>query len=343
MLAWCDWIETEAGRPAGEAWQGLVSRVRAALTQETPAHAVIQPFLDPLVRGDGQVAAVLFYGSCLFSRTNTRTSFPDFYVLVDDLDRYHTSRWHAVINRVLPPNVYYADLKGEPAPCSQGGVFFGGGRFKFCVMSMAQFVAETSDRARDIHHLGRFSKRIALAWSRDEQAESTVVRGNLSAMLTLVPHALTLLPRSFTLEQFILQQLGLSYLGEQRVAEPDKVRGLMEGALEFYRDVYSGVLELHALRCGGPRRASSGDRYEQPAPGPAHVRRTQAFLKRSRLRGVLRWPKYILTVDNWVDYLLEKLERHHGVHIELTERQRRYPLIFGWPVYFEMRRRGIVK
>jgi len=33
-----------------------------------------------------------------------------------------------------------------------------------------------------------------------------------------------------------------------------------------------------------------------------------------------------------VPYILWKLERHTGRPIEVTERQRRHPLLFGWPV-----------
>jgi hypothetical protein len=35
--------------------------------------------------------------------------------------------------------------------------------------------------------------------------------------------------------------------------------------------------------------------------------------------------------DDWQDYLLRKLERRSGVRVELTERERRWPLIFLWP------------
>ena len=334
VLTWRDWIEREAGQAARAAWEGLGERIGSASRVPAALRDAIQPIVDEFVRDTDQVAAVLFYGSCLFSSTSTTTSFPDFYLLVDNVDRYHGSRWHGLMNRVLPPNVYFA-------------TFEGGRRCKFCVMSTGQFAAETSARARDIHHLGRFSKRIGVAHARDTAAARAVARGCLSAMLTLVPHALTRLPRRFTLDQFILAQLGLSYVGEKRVAEPRKVRGLMQGAPRFYRDVYAGVLELHALRHGGLTRlealSGGGPGYEQGRPDAGQGARTRAFLRRSRVRGILRWPKYILTVDDWVDYLLDKLERHHGVHVDLTERQRRHPLIFGWPIYFEMRRRGIVK
>lgn len=318
----------------GDVRDRLTIRVEQALLEPLPARDLLRPFVDRLIEtGGARVAAILAYGSCLFDETRTSTSFPDFYVLVDDLDAYHASRWHALLNRVLPPNVYYAAFASPGRPVQ---------RCKYCVMSLRQFIRETSPRASDVYHLGRFSKRIALVHSRDPATTRTVRDGNLGAMWTLLPRSLSLLSTRFELDELILRQLGLSYVGEQRVNEPDKVRKLMLGASPFYREVYAGLLDLYAQRAGHLRVGEDG-RYEQPPPRRAERRLTERLLRRSRIRGVLRWPKYIATVEDWVDYLLAKLERHHGVQVELTARQRRHPLIFAWPVYFEMRRRGIVK
>ena len=47
---------------------------------------------------------------------------------------------------------------------------------------------------------------------------------------------------------------------------------------------------------------------------------------------LLRLLKTAFTFGDWLPYALWKLERHSGVRIEPTERQRAHPLIFGWPV-----------
>jgi hypothetical protein len=57
----------------------------------------------------------------------------------------------------------------------------------------------------------------------------------------------------------------------------------------------------------------------------------------------VRWFKYMATLDNWTDLLIEKIERTKGVKIELTPLQRRYPYIFGWSHFVKMMRRGMVK
>ena len=57
-----------------------------------------------------------------------------------------------------------------------------------------------------------------------------------------------------------------------------------------------------------------------------------------RAKGVyfFRLIKSAFTFGDWLPYVLWKLGRHTGVSVELTPLQRRYPLIFGWPVIFKL-------
>jgi hypothetical protein len=45
----------------------------------------------------------------------------------------------------------------------------------------------------------------------------------------------------------------------------------------------------------------------------------------------MRWFKYMLTFDDWLDYIVRKIERRSGVRIELSKSERRFPIIFLWP------------
>jgi hypothetical protein len=271
--------------------------------------------LGALLPGGDEPALVFAYGSCISTRTRTPSSFFDFYVVADRPARYlraafGTGALQGALARVLPPSVYHRTA--------------GGRRMKVCVVSREQLRRETGPRARDIHHLGRFSKRMALLHARDDASRAEATGFVASALRTLHGHALALLSAGHSDEDFALTLLRLSYLGEQRVAEDDKVRALYEAERDYYRTIFSLL------------------RAEPPAMAPDRTR-TERFLAKSRRRGLCRWPKYVLTVDGWLDILLDKLERHHGVKLELTERQRRWPLIFGWSKYFQMRRRGIVR
>ena len=50
--------------------------------------------------------------------------------------------------------------------------------------------------------------------------------------------------------------------------------------------------------------------------------------------------KSVFTFEDPVGYMLWKLERHSGVRIQATERQRRYPLLFAWPLVWRLYREG---
>ena len=71
--------------------------------------------------------------------------------------------------------------------------------------------------------------------------------------------------------------------------------------------------------------------------------KTNRLIQRSRRRGIARWPKGILLTDNWVDILLDKVERTHGHRIELTPTERRFVLILGLNYFFRLLREGKIK
>jgi hypothetical protein len=292
----------------------------------------IDLFVDHFRRRHGDaLAAVIFYGSCLLAETRTATSFYDFYLLTDAPLRFFGNPWQSALSAVLPPSIFY----GQVARAGQPPL-----RYKSCVISLRQFGLQTSARADDLHHLGRFSKRFALIYARDEATRQLIARGARAALEALLPHSLALLPRVFGVEDLVRQQLSLSYLGEERVAEPTKVERLMMGERTYYLELHRLLLARHAERTADLRPLGE-DRYERVAGIDRCA--TERFVRRSRRRGLMRWPKYLLTVDNWLEIQLEKLQRYHGVELELTERQKRYPLIFGWPKFFELRRKGIIK
>ena len=41
--------------------------------------------------------------------------------------------------------------------------------------------------------------------------------------------------------------------------------------------------------------------------------------------------RLVALYDDWLDYVVRKVERRSGVTLELTERERRWPLLFLWP------------
>jgi hypothetical protein len=314
-----------------------------------------QHLLEAQPGGRDQVVAIVLYGSCLSADTRKTGAFFDFFVIVDSYRDYFARTAHAMVGPVLPPSVFYTVFDGH-APRDAGdtrdtGDTGGALRCKYNVISRAQFIEETGPGASDIHTLGRFSKRVGLVHARDEASRQLVLSRIESAMRTVLGLTLTRLGSSFGFEELLLAQMGISYEGEHRVKEASKVRALLEAERAYYQAAY-GALVAERVQTGELRRTATGAdgpdlELEQPGAGaPAHEAArvaTERFLARSRVRGVCRWPKYVLTVDNWVEIVLDKLERHNGVRLELTPLQRRYPLVFGWGHLARLLREGLIR
>jgi hypothetical protein len=62
------------------------------------------------------------------------------------------------------------------------------------------------------------------------------------------------------------------------------------------------------------------------------------YFRRSKLRATARWVKYVALYDDWLEYILQKVARRSGMAFELSERERRWPLIFLWPKAFRFLR-----
>ena len=55
---------------------------------------------------------------------------------------------------------------------------------------------------------------------------------------------------------------------------------------------------------------------------------------------VARLLKALVTFDNPLDYLVWKIERHTGIKEIPTQLQRKYPLLFSWPLLWRIYKRG---
>ena len=52
----------------------------------------------------------------------------------------------------------------------------------------------------------------------------------------------------------------------------------------------------------------------------------------ARAIGLVRLVKTAWTFGDWVPYVLWIMEKHTGRPIELSDRQRRHPFIYAWPI-----------
>jgi len=98
-------------------------------------------------------------------------------------------------------------------------------------------------------------------------------------------------------------------------------------------------VEYHAS-CGesGPQeaeeRCARGRSIRSSRIGALRRARRLARWRRPLAKSVatLQLLKSAATFGDWLPYALWKLERHTGTHLDLSERQRRHPFVFGWPL-----------
>jgi hypothetical protein len=98
--------------------------------------------------------------------------------------------------------------------------------------------------------------------------------------------------------------------------------------------VYGRVLQT-GVRDG--RLLQEGERFKLTKRAGWRERwRVGHFFRRSKTRATLRWFKYMLTFDDWLDYIVRKIERRSGERVELTRAERQFPVILLWPKAFRL-------
>lgn len=307
-----------------------LARTLLALTP-APRHPALLHLTEALRQRYGScVVAVLFYGSCLRSG-DPFDGLVDLYLIVDNYRSANSSALKAMWNRLLPPNVFYAEFPYE------GGCV----RCKYAILSERDFAAGTSKRWFHSYLWGRFSQPTAVAWSRDTATQAKVAAGLAQAVLTLLERALPSLPAQGSVASLWEGALALSYATELRPESTGRAAELTQANAAYYRR----VTELAAPLLDTALQLADGN-YAAELPDARRWRNRIAWRLRTvqgKLLSLARLSKALFTFDGGLDYLAWKLERHSGQHIEVPERVRRYPLVFVWALVWDLYRRGVFR
>jgi hypothetical protein len=310
--------------------QQVIAIVRQELSQPVPS--CVREFADQLVqRHAAGWAAILFYGSCL-RRNETELSDPDslldFYVLVDDYRRAYPGRpWLARFNRLLPPNVFYAEMLA-------GGVRL---RAKYAVISVTQFVHGCSRKSHTSAIWARFAQPARLIRFRDETSKEAVELACAEAVATLIASSLSLQADHFTAERLWKDGFRATYDAELRSEDGSaRATAIVESDRARYR-------ALAAATLGG--RAEAGDTVHFQNPlDPDAIRAGQNAWVRRRFAGkslnLFRLIKGVFTFDGAVDYALWKVERHAGVRPPVSAWERRHPILASPQLLWRFYRAG---
>ncbi len=322
--------------------QAPLPALTALLSQEwtQPVPEAVQAVAAEIQRRHAEaIDAVLFYGSCLRTR-QTADAVLDFYVLVRSYRSFYSQRLLRWLNALLPPNVFYIEVRQGPRTL----------RAKYAVISTADFEAATTPAIVPAIIWARFCQPARLVFARSEAVQNRVIHAATQATLTFLSRAMPFcarndLSRSFPLADLWQKGFRATYRTELRTERPETIQALYAASPERYDRVARLGLRLleRQGRCvcresdgqwaiAMPRRARWAGRVSWA------VRATGA-----KCLYAVRLFKTALTFDDWLPYVLWKLGRHSGVRVELSERQRRYPLLLGWPVVFKLLRQRVLR
>jgi hypothetical protein len=308
--------------------QAVAARVRSGAARPEVgdvARAVVEA-------GGAAVRSVVFFGS---RKTRARpdaysaydlfvvlSAYTPFYRSLGEKGRLrHRPSLVAALNAWLPPNQV-----SIPVNLGDGTRVLA----KCAVVSETTLQRGTSAVRRDHFMAGRLFQPTEVLYTAGPEAEAAVIGALVSA------HALTYewirpwLPARFDVADYCRTLLRVSYAGEIRPEPEGRAEALWRAQEDYLRPVY-GVL-LKALQERGDLVEPVPGVYAlaRPATGGEKLR-GRLYFQRSLVRATARWAKYVVTFEDWLEFLLRKVRRHSGQEIELTERERRLPLIFLWP------------
>lgn len=280
------------------------------------------------------LAAVIFFGSVLVGTSPSKDSAADLFVVVEDYERFYRdigtrlpqarrASIMAALNRALPPNVIY--LK-DPGVMRAGAKCF--------VISRKDLAVGLSRDAKDHFCRGRLVQRIQIVYTRDPQIREEIEMGLETARRVALEWVPLYLPETFTVLEFCLRMLEVSYAGEIRPESKSRVLEVCNAQKSYFRLMYGRLLGEAAVE---GYLEKDEEKYSRATP-PSFRERIEwrLFFVQSKMRATLRWFKYMLTFDDWLDYIARKAERRTGVRVELTKSERRFPALLLWPKLFRV-------
>lgn len=312
---------------------GSAETLESLIGSETslPAPELAQHWIEEFQTTPG-VAAVLFYGSGLRQTTAEESDEMvfDFYLLVDRYRDFDPRHLLALAGAVVPPNVYYREKQiGERSL-----------RCKFAVLTVAQFLSAAQANSFTPHIWARFCQPARISYAADDALRSDLVDAITAAVLHFHRRTLHLVD-TCTLRDFWRAGLQSTYSDEIR----SEKQGRGGAIFDCEEATFTGRSQLALQRLPEMGRIDADGTVHSIIPkSRKRVYRLGLLLKRPLTKGVIviRLIKAAFTFQGGLDYARWKIERHSGVRMEITDFQRRHPLLGGLSLFWKvLRRRGL--
>jgi hypothetical protein len=281
-----------------------------------PAQPEAKKFAKELSQDfNGNAQAVLYYGSCL--RTGAVDGLIlDFYVLVEDYKKAHGHFFSSLGNALVPPNVYYREIKIKDQVV----------RAKVAVISLEDFKKRTTPKGLNISVWARFAQPARLLFAKTPKVKEAVEKAVAEAPKTLVVEILPILEGPRTPKNIWAQGLAKTYGSEFRSEGTNK-------ALELYEMNKAYFIKLTPLVL----KAVSGQALN--SPGKTRRRWVLRTLN-GKFVSLMRLIKAVFTFQGGIDYLAWKIKRSSGVDIMIKPWHRKVPLLAGVVLFIQLRLKG---
>lgn len=311
----------------------LIARMAADLAE--PAPPGLEPLIDALkARCGDALRAVVLYGSCR-RNADVRDGLVDLMAVITSYRAVHGTGISALLNQVLPPNVYY--LEAGPAEARV--------RCKYIVVSRDTLERRTAG-GLDAYFWARFSQPCRLVHAADDDAAADIATARARAVRVFAEQARTLGNGPIDARAFWVRAVQATYGCELRPEPPGSAAVLIDRDPEYWHTI-SLLLLPSVAGISTEVSATAGD----PAPDVYRIDVDDHGRFFGRIRWSVRrlWGKTLNvarllkaagTFTNGIDYLVWKTERHSGIRIEPTERMRRYPRISGLMLLARLWKRG---
>ncbi len=296
-----------------------------------PVAAEFRLPLDALqARFGASLAAVLLYGSCRRQQDVT-DGVVDLYVIVDEYSRAYPGRWLCWLNGALPPNVFYLEVPAGNVPL----------RVKYAVVSRADFERGNRD-AFHSYFWARFCQPVTLLLVRDTQTSQWIAGVLAQAVLRFLGETIPMLEaQPFTAGALWIRGFQLTYAAELRPEGTDRAELLVQQDAAYYQ---RAMIAASSFLAGIKPAQGHSYRVEGSEGAKSACRRAWRWRRwLGIVLSLLRLAKATFTFTGGVDYAAWKVERHTGVHIHVTPQLRRFPLLFGWQVMWQLLRRGALR
>lgn len=289
-------------------------RAQVGKVSKAPLSKPAEILLDALLKKH-RGSAALFYGSgaSVSSHENPSDIIFDFYLIGESYQSIYKSGALRIANRLIPPNVFYLETDSP----------FGVLRAKYAVLTLDHFERLVSAKTFHSYFWARFAQPTRIydpAGKMNERLEAALAQ----AVVSFCETSAGLVPCPFTAKDLWLAGLGASYKAELRAEDKFRASKLIDSYGSWADDVTPDALAVAGLSPRSENGAITLGRL------PSKWRTRTAWRLRS-IAGValsaLRLLKGAQTFNGGIDYIAWKIKRHTGVDIEVTDWERRHPVL----------------